>query len=78
MLRQARQSSMANPQLKALSVKINDLIKLCDRLDKENRSLKADAAGWVDERDSLVEKTEIARNKVESMISRLKMLEEES
>ncbi len=69
---------MANPQLKALSVKINDLIKLCDRLDKENRSLKADAAGWADERDSLVEKTEIARNKVESMISRLKMLEEES
>lgn len=69
---------MTNPQLKALSVKINDLIKLCDRLDKENRSLKADAAGWVDERDSLVEKTEIARNKVESMISRLKMLEEES
>lgn len=69
---------MADPQLKALSVKINDLIQLCDQLDQENRALKADAAGWVDERDSLVEKTEVARTKVESMISRLKMLEEES
>ena len=78
MLRQARQSLMANPQLKALSAKINDLIKLCERLDKENRSLKTDAANWADERDSLVEKTEIARNKVESVISRLKTLEEQS
>ena len=69
---------MANPQLKALSVKINDLIKLCERLDRENRSLKADAASWADERNSLVEKTEIARNNVESMISRLKTLEEQS
>lgn len=69
---------MADPQLKALTAKINDLIQLCEQLDQENRALKADASGWVDERDSLVEKTEIARNKVESMISRLKMLEEES
>ena len=69
---------MANPQLKTLTTKINDLIQLCEQLDQENRSLKADAASWVDERDSLVEKTEMARDKIESMIARLKTLEEES
>ena len=69
---------MADPQLKALAAKINDLIALCDQLDQENRALKSDAANWGDERDQLVEKTEVARSKVESMISRLKTLEKES
>ena len=69
---------MADPQLKALAVKINDLIQLCDLLDKENRSLKAEAANWAEEREQLVEKNEVARNKVASMISRLKALEQES
>jgi cell division protein ZapB len=69
---------MADPQFKALAVKINDLIQLCDQLDKENRLLKAEAANWADERELLIEKTEVARTKVASMITRLKALEQES
>lgn len=69
---------MADQQLKALASKIDDLIELCDQLDKENRSLKAEAGNWLQEREQLVEKTEIARTKVESMITRLKALEQES
>lgn len=69
---------MADPQLKALTVKINDLIQLCEQLDKENRLLKSDAANWAEEREQLIEKTEIARSKVASMITRLKALEQES
>lgn len=68
----------ADPQLKALTVKINDLIQLCDQLDKENRLLKTDAVNWAEEREQLIEKTEIARIKVASMITRLKALEQES
>jgi cell division protein ZapB len=69
---------MADLQLKALTTKINDLITLCDQLDQENRALKSEAANWGDERDLLVEKTEVARSKVESMIDRLKTLEKEA
>ena len=60
---------MADQQLKALATKIDDLIQLCDLLDKENRDLKAEATGWVQERKQLVEKTEMARTKVETMIT---------
>jgi cell division protein ZapB len=69
---------MAENPLKALANKIDDLIMLCGQLDQENRQLKAAASGWVQERVQLVEKTEIARNKVETMITRLKALEQES
>jgi cell division protein ZapB len=70
--------NMADQQLKALANKIDDLIQLCDQLDKENRELKTDAANWLEERHQLIEKTELARNKVESMITRLKALEQQS
>ncbi len=69
---------MADQQLKELTTKIDDLIQLCSQLDQENRKLKAEATDWVQERDQLVEKTELARNKVETMITRLKALEQES
>jgi cell division protein ZapB len=68
---------MADPQLKALVRKIDDLIELCGQLDDENRRLKASASDWVRERDQLVEKTDLARSRVESMIVRLKTLEQE-
>ena len=68
---------MADQQLKALANKIDDLIQLCGQLDEENRTLKSDASGWHQERQQLVEKTEIARSKVETMISRLKTLEQQ-
>ncbi|WP_101758518.1 TIGR02449 family protein [Oceanicoccus sp. KOV_DT_Chl] len=69
---------MADKQLKTLAAKVNDLIQLCELLDKENRDLKTQASDWAEERVQLVEKTEVARKKLESMISRLKTLEQES
>jgi cell division protein ZapB len=47
-------------------------------MDRENRVLKSAAINWQQEREQLVQKTEIARSKVESMIVRLKALEPES
>ena len=69
---------MKDQELKAITRKIDNLIKLCEQLEEENRSLKANAASWTTERDQLVDKTELARSKVESMINRLKELEQES
>lgn len=68
---------MDDMQLKALTRKIDDLIELCGQLDKENRQLKHDARDWQQEREQLIEKTEVARTKVESMITRLKALEQQ-
>lgn len=74
----ARPQSMADQQFKSLAAKIDDLIALCSQLNEENRTLKAQASQWHKERELLVEKTEIARTKVETMITRLKALEQES
>jgi cell division protein ZapB len=68
---------MESQQLKLLDRKINDLIQLCEQLDRENRLLKNSAQGWQQEREQLIQKTEIARSKVEAMIIRLKALEQE-
>lgn len=69
---------MEEKQFKALEQKIDDLIRLCDRLNDENRLLKCKEEGWIDERSSLIEKNELAKLKVEAMISRLKALEQNS
>ena len=69
---------MSDQQFSALAAKVNDLIQLCEQLDSENRNLKSAASGWQREREQLVKKSELARSKVESMISRLKVLEQEA
>ncbi len=66
---------MANTQLKALEKKIDELIALCQDLDRENQTLKNDQAGWLRERQELIEKNETARTKVEAMIHRLRTME---
>ena len=66
---------MPETQLKVLEQKIDDLIKLCAELNRENVSLKADARQWAAERDSLLARNEQARDKVESILGRLKGME---
>ncbi len=63
---------------KALEHKIADLIQVCDQLNTENRTLKVEALSWQREREQLIQKTEMARVKVEAMILRLKTLEQDS
>ncbi|QQD18055.1 TIGR02449 family protein [Spongiibacter nanhainus] len=69
---------MDERQLRSLERKIDELIELCDQLDRENRELKADAQNWRSEREQLIEKTDTARAKVEAMIQRLRTLEKDS
>ncbi len=69
---------MQDRQFQALSKKVDELIELCGELDRENRSLKRDAESWQSERQQLVDRSELAKGKVEAMITRLKALEHET
>ncbi len=66
---------MADKQLKALEQKIDELIRLCHELNAENQLLKTQCRGWQVERQELIDKNELARTKVEAMITRLRTLE---
>ena len=69
---------MSETQFQALEQKIDDLIDLCTELNQENVSLKADADSWHSEREHLVSKNETARTRVETIIGRLKAMEQKS
>jgi len=66
---------MADNQLQFLEQKIDELITLCNQLNRENQTLKSDSASWHRERQELIDKNELARSKVESMINRLRTME---
>jgi cell division protein ZapB len=66
---------MAATDLESLEQKINELIDLCQLLARENRALRTQQSNWSTERARLIEKNELAKTKVEAMISRLKALE---
>jgi len=64
-------------ELDTLERKVNELIELCEVLSRENRALRSRQNTWSTERAKLIEKNELAKSKVESMISRLKALEQD-
>ena len=66
---------MTANQLKDLENKIDELIALCEALNCENNALKSDVAGWDNERKDLINKNEMARSKIETMIDRLRAME---
>lgn len=67
---------MDEQQFTALERKVDELIKLCEVLNNENNALKTRESNWALERAKLVEKNEMARAKIEAMITRLKSLEQ--
>jgi cell division protein ZapB len=68
---------MSVAELDALERKVNELIELCNVLSRENRALRSRQSTWSTERAKLIEKNELAKSKVESMIGRLKSLEQD-
>lgn len=59
----------------SLEPEIDELIRVCDELRKENQALKGQQDNLIAERATLIEKSELARSRVESMISRLRAME---
>ena len=64
--------------LRALEVRVEELIRACTHLKDENKTLRAQEQILVGERDRLAEKNEQAKQRVESMIGRLKRLENQA
>lgn len=62
-------------QLQALSARLDKLAQITKRLSEENLRLKQAQEQWNTERAQLVTKNELARTRVEAMITRLKSLE---
>jgi cell division protein ZapB len=68
---------MSDELLLALETKLDRLILLTNRLQQENAELKARENAWQQERVRLIEKNELARSRVEAMITHLKSLDTE-
>ncbi|EKT4466450.1 TIGR02449 family protein [Pseudomonas juntendi] len=69
---------MPENDLQALMSRFESLIERVEQLKRQNALLVAQEKSWREERAHLIEKNEIARRKVESMILRLKALEQDS
>ncbi|MFQ5994288.1 MAG: TIGR02449 family protein [Acidiferrobacterales bacterium] len=66
---------METDEIKNLEGRVDQLIAFCQRLRDENSSLKSQNQGLQDEHARAVEKTKLARARIEAMIGRLKALE---
>ncbi len=62
--------------LKRLEDRLDDLFKICDRLQSENKSLKEKQEMLAKERSNLLQKNENVSARVEAMIVRLKSMEQ--
>jgi cell division protein ZapB len=64
-------------EIEDLERKIDELIAVCDELEKKQAIMESDRDTWLQERTRLLEKNEMAKSKVEAMIMRLKALEQD-
>jgi cell division protein ZapB len=62
-------------ELAALESRVDELIRTVEGLATENQALRHQQAQLTAERAALIEKTEMARSRVEAMIARLKAME---
>jgi cell division protein ZapB len=63
--------------IKKLEERVDELISTVERLRSENKTLRQSQTHLAAERDKLITKTEQARRRVESMIERLKAMDNE-
>lgn len=69
-------NAMQSSEITALEEKLDELLNRHNVLLKENQLLKTKQEELVREKAKLIEKTSTARFRVESMISRLKSMEQ--
>ncbi len=67
---------MEQSAVNRLSSKVEQLLAHCNQLESDNEKLKALQNDWQGERTKLLQKNDLARNKIEAMIGRLKSLEQ--
>lgn len=68
---------MSSNNFKTLEGKIDELIKLCSNMKKENQLLRDREQQLRHEREALLGKNQLARVRLEKVLRRLKALEED-
>jgi cell division protein ZapB len=68
---------MENDPIQQLEQQVDELLRASRRIREENMLLKSQQTAWLTERTQLVDKTEMARSRIETMVSRLKELDDE-
>jgi cell division protein ZapB len=63
--------------IQQLEQQVDELLRTSRRLREENMLLKSQQSAWLTERAQLIEKTDVARTRIEKMVSRLKELDSE-
>lgn len=69
--------TLDDTEFSKLERQLDELIHIVRQLKEENHSLRESQASLLNERSRLIEKTELARSRVEAMIGRLKAMEQE-
>jgi len=62
-------------RLNKLEQQVGDLLEFCEKLSNENKDLRTQIGNLSRDRSALVEQKETARTQVESMITRLRLME---
>ncbi len=68
-------SPIQEQDLRALEIRVEELIRACAHLKDENKTLRAELERLSAERDRLMRNHAAARARVESLIERLKTIE---
>ena len=66
---------MEQSEVRALADKLDRLIERCQKLERDNVTLRELQDDWNRERAQLMQKNDHAKHKIEAMISRLRALE---
>jgi len=67
---------MEESHIRSFSDKVEQLLAHCKKLESDNAALRELQEEWHSERAKLLQKNDLARNKIEAMIGRLKALEQ--
>ena len=78
MIKATSMDTTATEHLGQLEQQVDELLVLTQVLSKENTALRAQQKSWSTERAKLIEKNELAKTRVEAMITRLKALESDA
>jgi cell division protein ZapB len=71
-------TSVFEHELRRLEERVDALVRVCDQLQDENKSLRQRQDVLTAERATLLQKNEQVRARVEAMIGRLKAMEQGS
>jgi cell division protein ZapB len=74
-LNRAAGNTMSEPLLAQVEAKLDELLLRYHQLLNENQNLRQRESAWLSERDQLLEKQQLARSRIESLIARLQQHE---